>query len=82
MSSRIARKPTTIETAIRQVYDVDAMGCEALTVEWAAGRLAAKYGPEYAAAEWRRLNEKRARMGKHTYAPHHTSALHRAFFAG
>jgi SOS response regulatory protein OraA/RecX len=70
-----------IENVIADVYGVNALNCDAIVVEWAAGRLEETHGADVAASEWRRLNARRVRLGLYTTIPQWGSTLWTAFFA-
>lgn len=75
----MATKQTKIEDVIASRYGVDAMACDALTVEWAAEYMADAEGEDRAMAEWSRLNAKRRRAGRYTTTPRYGSKLWAAF---
>lgn len=68
-----------IENVIAGRYGVDAMACDALTIEWAAEHMADTVGEDRAMAEWSRLNAKRSRAGRYTSTPRYGSKLWAAF---
>ena len=72
-------KQIKIEDVIATRYGVDAMACDALTVEWAAEHMADTVGEDRAMAEWSRLYSKRNRAGRYTTTPRYGSKLWAAF---
>lgn len=71
----------TIVTVLTSVYGVSEIEADAITVEWAAARLAETVGADKAAKAWKRLNAKRYRLGRHTTIPAWGTPLHAAYFA-
>lgn len=75
----MAAKQIKIEDVIATRYGVDAMACDALTVEWAAEHMADSEGEDRAMSEWSRLNAKHRRAGRYTSTPRYNSKLWAAF---
>lgn len=73
-------KARALETTITTRYGVNALDCDALTVEWAAEHLARVSGDVSGVAKaWRRLNARRHKAGRHTTIPAWGTALFAAF---
>lgn len=69
-----------IENVVSSVYGANALDCDAVVVEWAAGKLA-ESSVDFAAREWRRVNHRREKLGKYTTIPQYGTVLFSAFFA-
>ncbi len=80
MNSKASSK-TTIDTIISSYYGADPLSCDALTVEWAAARLADVAGETVGAKSWKRLNARRSKLGKYTTIPRYKSRLWDAYWA-
>ncbi len=70
-----------LENTVSSVYGVNALNCDAITIEWAAEKVAASHGVEKAAKEWKRVNGRRYRLGLYTTIPQWGTALYAAYFA-
>lgn len=70
-----------IENVCAERYGVSALNCEALTIEWAAEHVAKTHGVAVAAAEWKRVNARRYRLGLYTTIPQYGTALFAAYFS-
>ncbi len=70
-----------LENTVSSVYGVNALTCDAITIEWAAGKVAETHGVEKAAKEWKRVNARRYRLGLYTTIPQWGTALYAAYFA-
>lgn len=79
MTNAMATKK--LETIISGYYGADALTCDAITIEWAADKLADSDGATVAAKAWKRVNAKRERLGKYTSIPGYKSRLWDAYFA-
>lgn len=73
-------KTTKLETLVATRYGVDALSCDALVVEWAAGVMAETDGALAAGRAWRKLNARRTRLGRYTATPRWGSPLYAAYF--
>jgi hypothetical protein len=69
-----------IENMVSATYGANALNCDAIVIEWAAGKLA-ESDVAFAAKEWRRVNRRREKLGKYTTIPQYGTALFAAFFA-
>lgn len=79
----MSKTPATvraIENLIASRYDANALMCDAIVVEWAAGILAESIGDEAAAKEWKRLNARREKMGRYTTIPVWASPMFNPYF--
>jgi len=68
-----------IENLISSHYGANALNCEAIVIEWAAGKLA-ETDVNVAAKEWRRVNNRREKLGRYTTIPQYGTALWGAYF--
>ena len=68
-----------LENLVANRYGVNALNCDAIAIEWAAGKLAETHGVEFAAKEWKRVNARRYKLGKYTTIPQYGTALFAAF---
>jgi hypothetical protein len=69
-----------IENVVADRYDANALQCDALVIEWAADAVAQAHGVETAAAQWKRVNARRRKLGKYTTSPTYGTALYHAYF--
>jgi hypothetical protein len=69
-----------LENVVADVYDVNALNCDHIVIEWAADRLAETAGIEVAAREWKRVNARRHKLGVYTTIPFLGNALYAAYF--
>lgn len=69
-----------IENLIATRYGANALSCDAIVIEWAAGKLA-ESDVDAAGREWRRVNGRRARLGRYTTIPQWGTPLWTAYFA-
>jgi hypothetical protein len=67
-----------IENLISSRYGANALSCDAIVIEWAAGKLA-ESDVNFAAKEWRRINSRREKLGRYTTIPQYGSELFAAF---
>jgi hypothetical protein len=70
-----------LENVVADRYEVSALNCEALVIEWAAEHIAKTHGVAVAAKEWKRVNARRYRLGLYTTIPQYGTALYAAYFA-
>jgi len=69
-----------IENIVADRYGVNALNCDAIVVEWAAGIVEGTHGAAVAAKEWRRVNSRRQRLGAYTSIPQYGTSLWTAYF--
>lgn len=69
-----------IENMVASTYGANALNCDAIVIEWAAGKLA-ETDVAFAAREWKRVNRRREKLGRYTTIPQYGTALWDAFFA-
>ncbi len=81
VSAKSSSSVKLIENVVADVYGVNALNCDAITIEWAADKVAASHGVEKAAKEWKRVNGRRYRLGLYTTIPQYGTALYAAYFA-
>jgi hypothetical protein len=76
----MTREAKRLISLISERYEVDALTCDAIFVEWGVLHMAATEGNDIAAKAWKRLNARRARLGKYTSIPTWNSPLCAAYF--
>ena len=79
MSNADSKK--VLENVVSEVYGANALNCDAVTIEWAADKVAETHGVTTAAKEWKRVNARRYRLGRYTTIPQYGTALYAAYFA-
>lgn len=79
-TSTTVRGAKMIENVCAERYGVSALNCEAHTIEWAAEHVAKTHGVAVAAAEWKRVNARRHRLGLYTTIPQYGTAMWAAYF--
>ena len=70
-----------LENVVADRYDVNAIECDAIVIEWAAEQIAKTHGVAVAAKEWKRVNARRYRLGRYTTIPQYGTAIYAAYFA-
>lgn len=76
-----ANKTVKAETIAEQQYGTNIYLCDWAVVEWTISLMAKKYGIKEAAKQWKRINNKREKMGRYTRIPEYGTELFQAYFA-
>jgi len=76
-----ANKTIKAETIAEQRYGVNIYTCTWEVVEWTMNFVLDTCGTKEAAKQWKRINNKREKMGRYTRIPEYGTELFQAYFA-